>query len=95
MEMNGVKGEEMVDVKPDPDAPTPHVEEDVYEDTGDLQFPTASKKTWLIRVPKDLWTGIERLKDDDTVSLGSMYVWGMPDGSQKVSFIRGLMALSC
>jgi hypothetical protein len=85
-DMNGVKGEEMVDIKPDPDAPTHIVDEDDFEDTGELQFPKASKKTWLIRVPKDLWTGIERLKDDGTISLGNMYVWSMPDGSQKVSF---------
>jgi hypothetical protein len=82
--MNGVKAEEMPGIKPDPDAPTPHADEDVFEDTGELQFPKQAQKTWLIRVPKDLWTGIERLKDDDTISLGNMHVWAMPDGSQKV-----------
>jgi hypothetical protein len=86
--MNGIKGEEMLDIKPDPDASTPHADEDVFEDTGELQFPKTAQKTWLIRVPKDLWTGIERLKDDDTISLGNMYVWTMPDGSQKVGLFR-------
>src|ERR1043166_3943358 len=86
--MNGVMAEEMQGVKPDPDAPTPHADEDVFEDTGELQFPKSAQKTWLIRVPKDLWTGIERLKDDDTISLGDMYVWTMPDGSQKVGSLH-------
>ena len=79
-------------IKPDPDAPgaspAAFVDEDIYEDTGDLEFnddPTY-KKLYLARVPKYLWEVWSELDDDAEIQLGTVRMSTRTDskGVQKV-----------
>jgi hypothetical protein len=84
-DMNGFKVEDDAKVKLAADQSSMLGDEDDYEDTGELQFPKTPTKTWLVRTPKDLWTGLGNLKNlDEKIPLGSLYVWQMPDGTSKV-----------
>jgi transcription initiation factor TFIIF subunit beta len=45
------------------------------DDTGELIFPKALQTGWLVRVPKDLWTMLSQVDDDQEVQLGEVRVW--------------------
>lgn len=64
-------------IKPDPDDMdyTSDVEvED--EDTGELSFPrTTPQNSWLMRVPKDLWTGLNTMHSDGNIQIGELWEW--------------------
>jgi transcription initiation factor TFIIF subunit beta len=76
---NGPKIEGNVDgsflsVKPEPGslAASPAVqyeEEDIYEDTGDLDFTEAGRDVWLCRIPKFLFENWKDLQDGDDEQL--------------------------
>jgi len=83
-EANGLKMEEDVKVKLESDDVSMLGDEGDYEDTGELQFPKKPSTAWLVRIPKDLWSGLDKIKNqDDNLRLGEMYVWSGPSG-QKV-----------
>jgi transcription initiation factor TFIIF beta subunit-like protein len=95
-DMNGFKMEEDSKVKLEADQSSILGDEDDYEDTGELQFPKAPTKSWLVRTPKDLWTGLENLKNlDEKIHLGSLNVWRLPDGTSKVSPLRPTIMFPC
>ena len=52
----------------------PAVEEDIYEDTGDLEFELSPCITYLSRLPKFLWKTWAQMKDGEELSLGTMRV---------------------
>ena len=50
------------------------VDDDIYEDAGDLDFALSSHNTYLSRLPIFLWKAWASLKDGEEISLGSMRV---------------------
>ena len=78
-------------IKPDPEAeaqasPTP-MDEDIYEDAGDLDMydkttGTSFENMYLARVPRYMWEAwlklTERLGDDDEVQIGTLRTWNEP-----------------
>jgi len=83
--LNGFKSEEDVKIKPDPAMDSPGTfEDDEDDDTGEIAFPKVKLPDgWLLRIPKELWEGLEALNDDDPVTLGDIKIWKMPNGSEK------------
>jgi hypothetical protein len=88
--MNGLKVEDDVKIKTDPDSSSPAalLDDDEYEDTGELQFPKEIPTGWLTRIPADLWKSLEKLNDDDEILIGEIKVWNQPDNKTKVCFYR-------
>lgn len=75
-------------LKPDPDAKPeasgPVSDDDIYEDTGDLDFSNSMQDVWLTRIPKMLWENWSRLEDDEEVQIGSIRVEGGPTDIKRV-----------
>ncbi|KKZ63900.1 transcription initiation factor TFIIF subunit beta [[Emmonsia] crescens] len=76
-------------LKPDPDA-KPELagaisDDDIYEDTGDLDFSNSMQDVWLTRIPKMLWENWSRLEDDEEVQIGTIRVEGGPTDIKRVS----------
>jgi transcription initiation factor TFIIF subunit beta len=81
-------GTSMSFVKTDPDNKE-HTgvlsDEDIYEDTGDLDFSQAGQNVWLTRVPKVLWEHWSKLDDDEEIRIGTVRVEGDPTDIKRVS----------
>lgn len=89
--MNGFKPDP--DVKADPEGITPsgsgYMDDDFYEDTGELQLPIkgAERDLWLTRIPDWLyekisnWDELANGHDDDQIVLGD--VLAFPDPNEK------------
>ncbi|KAK2784856.1 hypothetical protein FQN53_008189 [Emmonsiellopsis sp. PD_33] len=60
-------------------------DEDIYEDTGDLDFANAMQDVWLTRIPKMLWENWSRLEDDEEIQIGTVRVEGGPTDIKRVS----------
>ncbi|KAJ5114452.1 hypothetical protein NUU61_000211 [Penicillium alfredii] len=88
----------MAQVKPDPDAspyikPDPDskdavladLDDDIYEDAGDLDFSVAGQNLWLSRLPRQLWEHWSQLDDDDEIEIGTMRIEGEPGDLKRVS----------
>lgn len=67
-------------IKPDPDtlgaSPGPQLEDDIYEDTGDLEFAGAERDFYLTKVPKFLWDSWDKLDDNQEIQIGTVRVEG-------------------
>lgn len=86
-------------VKPDPDAPTPYIkpdpdnkdavladiDEDIYDDDGDLDFSNSGQNVWLSRIPRSLWEHWASLDDDEEIQIGTMRIEGPPNDIKRVS----------
>ena len=60
----------------------------IYEDdAGELTFPKVIPSGWLLRVPKELWSMLSRLNDDDEIQLGEVKIWENKDPKSKESEI--------
>lgn len=81
-----------VPIKEDPDAKEAGAgmvsDEDIYEDTGDLDFSNATQDVWLTRVPRQLWEQWSKLDDDEEIQIGTVRVEGDPTDIKRV---RGLL----
>ncbi|MCJ1479275.1 hypothetical protein MMC13_007960 [Lambiella insularis] len=62
-------------------------EEDVYEDTGDLDFTNSAQEVYLTRLPKFLWSTWSQLDDDVEVNLGSIRVEGDLENPRRMSLL--------
>lgn len=84
--LNGIKTEEDIKIKLDPAMDSPGgFEDDEDDDQGEIEFSKAQlPNNWLVRIPKELFDGVDPLADDDLVSLGDMKVWKMSNGDEKV-----------
>ncbi|KAL2395464.1 hypothetical protein ABEF95_000997, partial [Exophiala dermatitidis] len=59
--------DQTVKLEPMDESPSPYVEEDdddIYEDTGDLDFSRAQQPLWLSHIPRTLWEALSKLQDD-------------------------------
>lgn len=86
-------------IKPDPDAaasPMGFADEDIYEDTHDLEFNSDEpyQKLYLARVPKYLWEEWSKLDDDAEINLGTVRELTVKDskGVEKVRQSRYMPA---
>ena len=67
------------------DEPTAVIsDEDLYEDTGDLDYTGANQALMLTRIPKFLWESWTQLDDDDEIQLGTIKFEGSPEDPKRV-----------
>ena len=64
-------------IKPDPDAPGASpapLDDDIYEDAGDLEFNSdpAYSKLYLARVPRYVWEAWSKLDEDAEIQIGTI-----------------------
>jgi len=66
-----------------------HIDEDDYEDTGELQIrgDQESEKAWLAKLPKWLWEAWSNIAEEDEVELGKIRVYNSvgSNGKQRIS----------
>lgn len=78
--------EDAPQIKPDPaNAATPSVmDEDEYEDTGELVIPDAAADSgaWLAKLPKWLWEAWANIADDEEIELGKVRVYDNQPGDK-------------
>jgi transcription initiation factor TFIIF subunit beta len=67
------------------DALSPYMEEDIYEDAGDLDFANAQKKVWLSHIPRSLWETLSTMEGDDEIEIGTLRVEGSESQPTRVS----------
>ena len=95
MATDAVKMEDAPQIKPDPaNAATPSMmEEDDYEDTGELVIPGSAdqQQAWLAKLPKWLWEAWANIAEDEEVELGKVRVYNdkTADGKDKVRLDSG------
>lgn len=68
-----------ITIKPEPmeDTPSPSVDDDdMYEDTGDLDFSQSQQQLWLSHIPRTLWDTLSKLQDDEEMEIGTIRVEG-------------------
>jgi transcription initiation factor TFIIF subunit beta len=75
-------------IKPDPDtkdsSPGAMSEDDIYEDTGDLDFTNAEQEVWLTKIPRFLYDNWAKLDDDEEIQIGTVRVESGPTDMQRV-----------
>ena len=59
-------------------------DEDIYEDTGDLDFTGSDQSISLIRLPNFLWETWSKLDDDQEVQIGTLRVEGTQGDVKRV-----------
>ena len=76
-------------IKPDPESngasPAPQTDEDIYEDTGDLDFLGSERGFYLTRLPKYLWESWSKLDDNQEIRIGTVRVEGSLNDVKRVS----------
>ena len=83
------------DIKPTNGAPTavkeemdlmdiPLVDDDIYEDAGDLDFSSAACELYLTRIPKYVWESWSQLDEDEEIRLGTIRVEGSLESPHRV-----------
>lgn len=82
----------MATIKPDPDAPGASpapLDEDVYEDAGDLEFNTdqAYKSLYLAKLPKFVWDAWSTIDDDAEIRIGTIRMESDQDNRQSLSML--------
>ena len=60
------------------------LDDDIYEDAGDLDFTQADQAVYLTRLPKWLWDAWSKLDDDAEVQIGMVRVEGSPGDTKRV-----------
>lgn len=72
-------------IKEEPDTKDTNMsDEDIYEDTGDLDFTNAFQNVWLTRIPRTLWEQWSKLDDDEEIQIGTVRVEGDPTDIKRV-----------
>lgn len=61
------------------------LDDDIYEDAGDLDFSQSSQTLLLTRIPKYLWKAWSQLDDDADLQVGTIRVEGGMDSPKRVS----------
>ena len=75
----------MIKDEPMEDALSPSMEDDIYEDAGDLDFTNAQKRVWLSHIPRSLWETLSTLDGDDEIEIGTLRVEGSDSQPSRVS----------
>lgn len=71
------------EVKSESGSPAPFMDDDLYEDAGDMDFydqngPEDLNHLALLRIPNHLWKRWSELSDDQEIQIGTMRVWDEP-----------------
>ena len=74
----------MIKDEPMDDALSPYMEDDIYEDAGDLDFTNAQKRVWLSHIPQTLWDTLSTLDGDDEIEIGTLRVEGSEEQPSRV-----------
>ena len=86
-------------IKPDPDSignsPAAQTDEDIYEDTGDLDFAGSDQGFYLTRLPKFLWDSWSKLDDNQEIQIGTIRVEGGLNDVKRVSPLFYAMKVVC
>ena len=86
-------------IKPDPDSisnsPAPQTDEDIYEDTGDLDFAGSDQGFYLTRLPKFLWDSWSKLDDNQEIQIGTIRVEGGLNDVKRVSPLLHFIKVAC
>lgn len=70
------KSEDGAYIKPDPETASPAVmDDDNYEDTGELEFPRDTQAAWLMRLPKLLHSAWAKMDADEPIQIGTIRQW--------------------
>lgn len=59
-------------------------DDDVYEDTGDLDFSHSQQQFWLSRIPKSLWELWASMPEEGEVEIGTIRVEGDSNDPKRV-----------
>lgn len=73
-------------IKQDPESFTPggFMDDDLYEDTGELNMPPRhTADIWLTRVPKWLWESLATAGDDEEIEVGKIAMWDDAHGNSR------------
>lgn len=77
-----------VRIKPDPDnvgtSPGPQLEDDIYEDAGDLDFAGAEQGFYLTKLPNFLWDSLSKLDAKQDIQVGTIRVEGEINNVKRV-----------
>ncbi|KAL6720686.1 hypothetical protein ACLMJK_002611 [Lecanora helva] len=78
-------------IKPDPDSlgasPGPQLEDDIYEDAGDLEFNEAEQGIFLAKVPKFLLESWSKLDNNQEIQIGRVKVEGGLNDIKRMSLL--------
>ena len=88
--MDGVKTEEKNEVKQEltSTASPGFMDEDVDEDTGELNIPSTLRGIWLTWIPRMLWDSWASLSEDEEIQIGLVRVWSPVGTERKVGYER-------
>ena len=86
--MDGVKVEDEVRVKQEPNSTTSagFMDDDEDEDTGELHIPSSLRGIWLTWIPKMLWDSWASIDEDEEIQVGLVRVWSPAGSERKVCF---------
>ena len=74
-----------LDVKKEPATPTEQLDDDIYEDAGDLDFSEMNPgSVFLARMPQYLWKTWSEKEDEQDVQIGTIRIEGAMDQPQTV-----------
>ena len=59
-------------IKPEPDTAPAFLDEEGYEDTGELSFPQIPQSAWLVRLPKPLHSSWASIAQDEPIQIGTI-----------------------
>jgi hypothetical protein len=77
-------------IKPEPGTAPAFVEEEGYEDTGELSFPKVPQSAWLLRLPKPLHSNWASIAEDEPIQIGTIRHF---TNSGRVSAVHGDMSM--
>ena len=69
-------------------SPGSQVDDDIYEDAGDLDFAGSDQNVFLTRLPKFLWDSWSKLDDDQEIQIGRVRVEGNPGDIKRVRSLQ-------
>ena len=84
----------MANIKTDPDASNMYMDDEFYEDTGELAMPALSNDVWLTRIPDWLysavsqWDNLAEGNDNDQIQLGEVLAFATTSGIDKSKPMR-------
>jgi len=59
-------------IKPEPGTAPAFLDEEGYEDTGELSFPQLPQSAWLVRLPKPLHSSWASIAEDEPIQIGTI-----------------------
>ena len=64
------------------------VDDDIYEDAGDLDFTRADQQVYLTHLPPWLWEMWSQLDDDEEIQVGTIRIEGTGNDTKRVRLLQ-------